>query len=65
MPDFPRDNKNRCFSVSYQNTTAKSVLTIPVIWLCYSKKLNVAYCEVCWLFVIKMIKAIAKVGIKV
>ena len=47
---IPRDNKNRCFSVSYYNTTTKSGLTISVTWLCYSKNLNSAYCEVCWLF---------------
>ena len=47
---FPRDNKNRCFSVSYCNTTTRSGLNIPVTWLCYSKNLNAAYCEVRWLF---------------
>lgn len=47
---FPRDNKNRCFSASYYNTTNKAGLTIPVTWLCYSKNVNAAYCEVCWLF---------------
>ena len=47
---FPRDTKNRCFSDNFYHARTKAGLNIPVTWLCYSKKLNAAYCEVCWLF---------------
>jgi hypothetical protein len=29
----------------------KAGVEIPVLWLCYSPKLDAAYCEPCWLFV--------------
>ncbi|XP_044134789.1 zinc finger MYM-type protein 1-like [Bufo gargarizans] len=47
---FPRDDERRCFSESYYVRVTKTGLKIPVMWLCYSPKLNVAYCEPCWLF---------------
>ena len=62
---FQRDNKNRCFSVSYYNTTTKSGLTIPVTWLFYSKNQVLHIVKFAGCLVIEMIKAIAKVGVKV
>lgn len=49
---FKRDNdeEQRCFSVKYYEKTTKTGLKLPITWLCYSPKLNVAYCEPCWLF---------------
>lgn len=47
---YPRDFKNRCFTENFFYAQTKAGLKIPVTWLCYSKKLNAAYCEVCWLF---------------
>lgn len=47
---FPRDNKDRCFSTSFYKTASKSGFQIENTWLCYSPKLNVVYCEPCWLF---------------
>lgn len=49
---FPRDNdtKKRCFSESYYERVTKTGLKLPLMWLCYSPKLNAAYCEPCWLF---------------
>ncbi|OCU00642.1 hypothetical protein XELAEV_18006420mg [Xenopus laevis] len=49
---YPRDNdaEQRCFSQNYYERVTKTGLKLPVIWLCYSPKLNCAYCEPCWLF---------------
>lgn len=48
---FPRDEKDgRCFSASFYERVTKTGLKLPVTWLCYSPKLNAAYCEPCWLF---------------
>ncbi|CAH2311698.1 Hypothetical predicted protein [Pelobates cultripes] len=47
---FSRDQERRCSSESYYERITKTGLKIPVMWLCYSPKLNVAYCEPCWLF---------------
>ena len=51
---FPRsigsDKKSRSFSTNYYTSKTKSGLEIPRTWLCYSPKLDVAYCEPCWLF---------------
>ncbi|GFQ99789.1 zinc finger MYM-type protein 1 [Trichonephila clavata] len=40
---------NRCFSKSYYFSTSKYVL-VNRFWLCYSKILDIAYCQPCWLF---------------
>lgn len=49
---FPRDpqQKGRHFSEAHYNHTSKAGVFIPRSWLCYSKELDVAYCEPCWLF---------------
>ena len=51
---FPRsigsDKKCRSFSTHYYTSKTQSGLEIPRTWLCYSPKLDVAYCEPCWLF---------------
>lgn len=48
---FPRDPKQegRRFSESYYNIQTKYG-AVPRRWLCYSKILDAAYCEPCWLF---------------
>lgn len=38
------------FSGYYYTTTNKAGVTIPRSWICYSKILDCAYCEPCWLF---------------
>lgn len=48
--DFPRNYLNRKFSTEYYFMTTKSGYKIPRSWLCYSKILDKAYCETCWLF---------------
>ncbi|OCT96206.1 hypothetical protein XELAEV_18013881mg [Xenopus laevis] len=47
---FPRDQAHRRFSENYYETITKTGHKIPITWLCYSPKLNAAYCEPCWLF---------------
>lgn len=48
---FPRDPKdNRCFSTTYYTTKTKAGIEIPRAWLCYSPKLDITYCQSCWLF---------------
>ncbi|XP_043275284.1 zinc finger MYM-type protein 5-like [Venturia canescens] len=47
---FPKNEKNRCFSNSYYTTVNKSGLQMERSWLCYSPKLDMVYCEACWLF---------------
>lgn len=48
---FPRDPKQegRKFSDAYYNIQTKYGI-VPRLWLCYSKILDSAYCEPCWLF---------------
>lgn len=46
---FSRDIKGRCFSTSYYFID-NNLKNLPRTWLCYSMKLNMAYCEPCWLF---------------
>lgn len=52
--DFPKDtcgtNKGRGFSSFMYNMKTDSGLILPRFWLCYSPKLNVCYCQPCWLF---------------
>lgn len=48
--NFAKDEKGRSFSSSYYSFIAKTGLRIERIWLCYSPRLNAAYCEACWLF---------------
>ncbi|XP_043271175.1 zinc finger MYM-type protein 1-like [Venturia canescens] len=47
---FPKNEKNRCFLNSYYTTVNKSGLQMERSWLCYSPKLDMVYCEACWLF---------------
>ncbi|XP_078507675.1 zinc finger MYM-type protein 1-like [Lissotriton helveticus] len=47
---FPRDNKNRCFSTKYYYKENRTGDKTPRLWLCYSLKMDSAYCEPCWLF---------------
>ncbi|KAF0763559.1 zinc finger MYM-type protein 1-like, partial [Aphis craccivora] len=46
---FSRDIKGRCFSTSYYFID-NNLKNLPRTWLCYSMKLNMAYCEPYWLF---------------
>uniref|UniRef100_H3B0B3 DUF4371 domain-containing protein n=1 Tax=Latimeria chalumnae TaxID=7897 RepID=H3B0B3_LATCH len=48
---FPRDKnqEGRCFSTTYYITT-KAEVKLTRTWLCYSLKLDSAYCKPCWLF---------------
>lgn len=48
---FPKDiqQNNRCFSKSYYFSTSKYG-PVNRFWLCYSKILDAAYCQPCWLF---------------
>ena len=47
---FRRNQENRCFSEGFYNTKTKAGIKLPRSWLCYSPKLDCAYCEPCWLF---------------
>lgn len=47
---FPKDDKNRSFSVNYYKNITKSGISIENTWLCYSPKKNLVYCQPCWLF---------------
>lgn len=47
---FPRDLKKRCFSEIYYKSTSKAGIAVQNIWLSYSPKLNLVYCQPCWLF---------------
>ena len=47
---FPRDHKNRCFSEDYYFIRSKLGCKVPRKWICYSPKMDRAYCEPCWLF---------------
>lgn len=48
---FPKDpnQNNRCFSTSYYVSVSKYG-AVNRFWLCYSKILDAAYCQPCWLF---------------
>lgn len=46
----PGRQYNRCFSETHYTTKNKAGVEIPTLWLCYSPKLDAAYCEPCWLF---------------
>lgn len=47
---FPKDKNNRSFSSFYYAETSKSGIKTERWWLCYSLKLDVGYCQPCWLF---------------
>ncbi|GFV63873.1 dimer_Tnp_hAT domain-containing protein [Trichonephila clavipes] len=47
--NFQKDAKERSFSSSY-NFISTAGQKIEKEWLCYSTRLHVAYCQVCWLF---------------
>lgn len=47
---FRKDAKGRSFSSSYYNFTTKTGQKVQRKWLCYSIRLDAAYCQVCWLF---------------
>ncbi|GFS77237.1 hypothetical protein TNCV_3758251 [Trichonephila clavipes] len=47
--NFEKDAKGRSFSSSY-SFISKAGQKIERKWLCYSTRLHVAYCQVCWLF---------------
>lgn len=49
--DFPINAEGRSFSAVYYFQKSKSGIQYKRNWLCYSKSLDVAYCEPCWLFV--------------
>ena len=44
------EDNNRCFSEGCYHTSTKAGIKLPRSWLCYSPKLDCAYCEPCWLF---------------
>ncbi|GFT26988.1 zinc finger MYM-type protein 5 [Trichonephila clavipes] len=48
--NFQKDAKGRSFSSSYYSFISKAEQKIERKWLCYSTRLHVAYCQVCWLF---------------
>ncbi|GFW15873.1 zinc finger MYM-type protein 5 [Trichonephila clavipes] len=48
--NFQKDAKGRSFSSSYYSFISKAGQKIEIKWLCYSTRLHVAYCQVCWLF---------------
>ncbi|GFW42259.1 sister chromatid cohesion protein PDS5 homolog B [Trichonephila clavipes] len=48
--NFQKDAKRRSFSSSYYSFISKAGQKIERKWLCYSTRLHVAYCQVCWLF---------------
>ncbi|GFT83859.1 integrase catalytic domain-containing protein [Trichonephila clavipes] len=48
--NFQKDAKGRSFSSSYYSFISKGGQKIERKWLCYSTRLYVAYCQVCWLF---------------
>uniref|UniRef100_A0ABD2VWT0 DUF4371 domain-containing protein n=2 Tax=Trichogramma kaykai TaxID=54128 RepID=A0ABD2VWT0_9HYME len=51
MGPFLKDSNQRSFSSDYYYLkTNDSFLKLPRLWLCYSKVLEKAYCEHCWLF---------------
>uniref|UniRef100_H3A162 DUF4371 domain-containing protein n=1 Tax=Latimeria chalumnae TaxID=7897 RepID=H3A162_LATCH len=43
-------SRGRCFSITYYDITTKAGVKLMCTWLCYSPKLDSAYCEPCWLF---------------
>ena len=43
---------NRRFSTYYFTSITKAGFKLPRSWLCYSPKLDCAYCELCWLFAV-------------
>ena len=47
---FRRNQEHRCFSEGFYYTKTKAGIKLPRSWLCYSPKLDCAYCEPCWLF---------------
>lgn len=47
---FQKNEEGRSFNIYYYKKITKTGMTISRNWLCYSIKLNVAYCEPCWLF---------------
>ncbi|XP_075696700.1 zinc finger MYM-type protein 1-like [Rhinoderma darwinii] len=49
---FPRDQKQggRCFSHTFYTKRTQAGVLLQRSWLCYSPKLDCAYCEPCWLF---------------
>lgn len=47
---FPKNERNRCFSDVFYHKSTKAGIKLPRSWLCYSPKLDCAYCEPCWLF---------------
>lgn len=47
---FPGNADGKHFSTSYYFLMTKSGSKIPRSWLCYSIRLDKAYCETCWLF---------------
>lgn len=49
LQNFPKTN-NRCFSTSYYKSLSVSGMETENEWLCYSPKLDIVYCEPCWLF---------------
>ncbi|GFV99107.1 hypothetical protein TNCV_1510831 [Trichonephila clavipes] len=48
--NFQKDVKGRSFSSSYYSFISNAGQKIERKWLCYSTRLFVAYCQVCWLF---------------
>ena len=47
---FPKDKNNNCFSDDKYFLRTEAGLELPRNWICYSPKLDVSYCEPCWLF---------------
>ncbi|CAG0900767.1 unnamed protein product [Darwinula stevensoni] len=64
---YPRDEiRDRSFSESHGSTATKSGLSIPVTWLCYSRKLDAAYGDALLtptLIYVKSVLPIIKLGL--
>ncbi|XP_065678162.1 zinc finger MYM-type protein 5-like [Hydra vulgaris] len=47
---FPKDDRNRSFSINYYKKVTKSGISVENTWLCYSPNKNLVYSQPCWLF---------------
>jgi len=50
---FPKKmigNKMRSFSTEHYNSKSQGGVTLHRKWICYSKSLDIVYCQPCWLF---------------
>ncbi|GFW98742.1 hypothetical protein TNCV_2251051 [Trichonephila clavipes] len=63
--NFQKDTKGRSLSSSYYSFIFKAGQKIERKWLCYSTRLHVAYCQVCWLFADRTNMYLKKTGVTV